>query len=67
LAEFELHDDESDVTYELSPAAAELWASIDGRQLDELCHDICDDETTPVQVVELLRRLKALGLIEDVP
>jgi hypothetical protein len=50
--------------------AADLWIDLDGHPLAELGRpDVSGvpDIEVDVAVVELVRRLKALGLIEDLP
>jgi hypothetical protein len=71
----ELFDHSTGAAHLVSPAAAALWSALDGRRLGEIRPDAptdaevdddveCDVELT---VVELVRRFKALGLIEDLP
>ncbi len=60
-----LCDPDSRSLHELSPAAAALWGQLDGRRLDALG----DDEAgrwSQLEVVELVRRLRVLDLVEEV-
>jgi len=67
----ELFDVDAHASYRVSRAAAELWAALDGRPLREIRPATEADTTTEcdvdVAVVELVRRFKVLGLIEDLP
>lgn len=53
--------------YELTPAATAVWASLDGRSVRELATSITTSTgSDPVlSCVELVRRWRALGLIEE--
>jgi hypothetical protein len=69
----ELFDTATGAAHRLSPAAAALWIDLDGRPLSEVRpvgaedgFEVSDAEVD-LAVVELVRRLKALGLVEDVP
>ncbi len=67
----ELFDAETGVAHRLSPAAAELWSALDGRRLDEVRPVAADERTSDcdvdLAVIEVVRRLKALDLVEDLP
>ena len=61
----QLFDAETGATHRLSPAAASLWASLDGRPLQAVRPEVTFEDAAAVEVLELVRRLKALGTIED--
>lgn len=69
----ELFDAATGAAHAVSPAAAALWSALDGRRLREIrpaaTSDVDVDSECDVElaVVELVRRFKALGLIEDLP
>ena len=63
----ELYDAATGVAHRLSPAAADLWADLDGRPLAEVRPAEADDAEVELAVIELVRRLKALELVEDLP
>jgi hypothetical protein len=50
--------------HELSPAAALLWGRLDGRRLDAHC-DHSADGWSELELVEVVRRLRVLDLVED--
>ena len=50
--------------YELAPAAVALWAALDDRPLGELVASRPPDQP-PVAYLELVRRWRALGLVEE--
>ena len=54
------------VRHPISRAAGELFDALDGRRLDEIRPDLVIDPAGAIDVLELLRRLRALDLIEDV-
>jgi hypothetical protein len=62
-----LCDADARTTHPLSAAAARLWTDLDGRplaaHLDQLTSS--DDAPTEVALIELIRRLRAVDLIED--
>jgi len=67
----ELFDPTTGASHRLSRAAAELWVALDGRPLREI-RPVTEAETTTecdvdLAVIELVRRFKALGLVEDLP
>ena len=69
-AEQELFDAITGASHRLSPAAAELWRDLDGRPLADVRPAAMADATdgeVDLAVLELVRRLKALGLVEDLP
>jgi hypothetical protein len=72
-AEPELFDAATGAAHRVSPAAAELWAALDGRRLSEVRPgptgdpDVDGECEVELTVIELVRRFKALGLIEDLP
>jgi len=54
--------------HELSPGAAALWASLDGGPLGEIITSalpVDDEDGLGSTLVEAVRRLRALGLVED--
>ena len=63
----ELFDAATGAAHRLSPAAAALWRDLDGRPLAEVRPTEASDAEVDLTVVELVRRLKALGLVEDLP
>jgi hypothetical protein len=62
-----LADAETGTHHLVSPAVTEIWSLLDGRTLCQLALDTgCDDRDRFVELTELLRRLRAFGLLEDV-
>jgi hypothetical protein len=61
----ELRDTATGHVHRISPAAAELWASLDGRTLLEIRPEVARGDGDAMAVIEVLRRLKALDLVED--
>jgi hypothetical protein len=53
------------VVHQLSPTAAALFDSLDGRPLFRIRPDLLDDDRTCRETLELLRHLRALDLVED--
>jgi len=67
----ELFDTSTGAGHRVSRAAAALWAELDGRALREI-RPAGEPDTTggcgvAIDVIELVRRFKALGLVEDLP
>ena len=64
-----LADASDRAVHRLSPATAALWACLDGRTLDRVVDQAPGSDETGTarasQVLEVLRRLKALGLVVD--
>jgi hypothetical protein len=52
------------VAYEIAPAALRLWATLAHRPLGDLIADL-DPDRAPVEYLELVRRWRALGLVEE--
>jgi hypothetical protein len=64
-AQHHLRDTATGHVHRISPAAAELWAALDGRTLVEIRPEVASGDPDATAVIEVLRRLKALDLIED--
>lgn len=64
-----VYDPVSRVFQPLTPVGAAVWARLDGRSVaalvDELARLPGAPPSTPVDVVEVVRRLRAVGLAED--
>jgi len=60
-----LVDTNTGARHQVSPQAGARFDELDGRALVEVWPELGDDPAAALAVIELLRRLRALDLIED--